>query len=1059
MMVVAVAVAGLAPTAIVAASAEPASATFTPPSPGTLKALKGGYRNPASDTAVDYALPLSGAWLEHDTASGFPSPVMFPAATDLLGAVTAPVAGGTHYVREQAAPSGWRLLSQLGWDGATRNYTAEATVNGGTSTASIGGRSSRFVNALQNPTLPSECGQGLKVLLLLDRSGSTEPYKTDYAKAAKTFVSTLADTPTTLKITSFADTVQSGNGTSYDLSDAGDRAAADTKIDSVYASPSGATNWDEALHDAAGAGVDVVVFITDGNPTVRKGNLSGGGSTEIDDITFGIASANSAKDPNGTPGSGDEQTMLGVGVGAVSIPNLSAVSGLTEGTDYTTASDPTELAAVLKEIATKLCGGTIKIDKKLVPSADPGLFDLQIDGVTKSPAGGVGDAGTTGKIEAPAGDHTVSEAINPASPTVLVDYSRSIECRNAAGDIVGSGGKITVDPDAAITCLITNTRLGSVTVRKATDPVGSSQEFAFTGDPAGGAFGLVDGGSKAVDGLEPGSYSFTESVPSGWDLSDVSCKGTAAKPSVDLATGKLTVDLAAGENADCTFTNTQEGRIEIAKTTDPTGSSQEFGFTGPEKDGTFSLTDGKDKGFDLAPGKYSVEELATAGWDLSDLSCKDPSGGTTTDGAVASIDLAAGETVSCTYANTERAEVTIAKTTDPSTATDRFSFTGPGDPPVAFDLANGESKSLTDLAPGKSQSFSESVPSGWDLKSIECIGTDKENVTVDVASGAVTVTPQAGEDVTCTYANTQRGSITVRKKTDPAGSEQEFAFSGDPVGGSFDLADGGSKSFDSLTAGSYSFSETVPAGWDLTEIACTGTATKPVVDGAKVTISLAAGENADCTYTNTKQGEGTLVIKKATVQPGGGALFNFAGSDQIGDFSLLSGGSKSFTLPVGSYTVDEAGTTPASPSWSPTSIVCDDPAGVPGASGVAVSVTSGKTVTCTFTNALDNPLADISGKSRIVGTTGCAHGRYAYAQIAGTLIVKVTWYVNHKPYRTLTRPNYKGRYYRLDLRLSKLHRRYYAITGVVNYVPASKPPRSVKHRTAFRICTRLVSTG
>ena len=56
---------------------------------------------------------------------------------------------------------------------------------------------------------------------------------------------------------------------------------------------------------------------------------------------------------------------------------------------------------------------------------------------------------------------------------------------------------------------------------------------------------------------------------------------------------------------------------------------------------------------DLGPGTYVVAELATDGWDFTSLACEDETGDTTVSGSTATIVLAEGETVTCTYTNTK----------------------------------------------------------------------------------------------------------------------------------------------------------------------------------------------------------------------------------------------------------------------------------------------------------------------------------------------------------------------------------------------------------------------
>jgi hypothetical protein len=99
----------------------------------------------------------------------------------------------------------------------------------------------------------------------------------------------------------------------------------------------------------------------------------------------------------------------------------------------------------------------------------------------------------------------------------------------------------------------------------------------------------------------------------------------------------------------------ETGTIIINKDAIP-DSTQGFGYTGTL--GGFTLVDdgtGTQSSMvftDLDAGDYDVTETGPpAGWNLTEISCQDPSGGTTTAGNTASIDLAEGETVSCTFIN------------------------------------------------------------------------------------------------------------------------------------------------------------------------------------------------------------------------------------------------------------------------------------------------------------------------------------------------------------------------------------------------------------------------
>jgi hypothetical protein len=137
-------------------------------------------------------------------------------------------------------------------------------------------------------------------------------------------------------------------------------------------------------------------------------------------------------------------------------------------------------------------------------------------------------------------------------------------------------------------------------------------------------------------------------------------------------------EVAPGETVRCTFTNTKDGRIEVEKQTLPDGDPETFGFTG---DITDILGDGDVAGVAVAPGQYSVTELAEAGWNLTGIVCSDSAGSSPSSGNVdtriASYVVDPGETVRCTFTNTE-IPVTTTTVGGPSTTTTTIG--GPCDP-------------------------------------------------------------------------------------------------------------------------------------------------------------------------------------------------------------------------------------------------------------------------------------------------------------------------------------------------------------------------------------------
>ena len=136
-------------------------------------------------------------------------------------------------------------------------------------------------------------------------------------------------------------------------------------------------------------------------------------------------------------------------------------------------------------------GGTLTVNKVLVPAADAGRFNLQIDGT--SPNAGsdnVGDGGTTGAVIVNAGSHSFGETGGTIPATVLTDYTTTWTCSDGtAGG--GTSGSVNVTSGSAIVCTITNTR------KPITTPT-----FATVASP-GGALGTALTDTATLSGATP----------------------------------------------------------------------------------------------------------------------------------------------------------------------------------------------------------------------------------------------------------------------------------------------------------------------------------------------------------------------------------------------------------------------------------------------------------------------------------------------------------------------------------------------------------------------------
>jgi|GEM_PF-1454717 len=469
--------------------------------------------------------------------------------------------------------------------------------------------------------------------------------------------------------------------------------------------------------------------------------------------------------------------------------------------------------------------GKLEVKKNLVPSTDSGLFNLQVDGTTK--AANVTNNGTTGEVVLPVGNHSVGETAGTS--TSLAGYSSSISCRNlnGTGSVVASGtgtslASVPVADGDDIVCVITNTASGSITIVKDAVP-NSPQDFGFTATGTGVSnFSLDDdsdptlSNTKTFTSLGAGSYSFTETATSGWDLSTINCSGGST--SVNGAT--VTVNLTAGQNVTCTYTNTSKGHLVVEKTTVPASDPTVFSITASGTGtitggGAGTVSDATDQTYEVTPGTYSVSETVPSGWSKTGDTCQ-------------SVVIAAGATVHCTLTNTKLAKLKIVKTTDPSSSSQAFTFgaTGPSITQATGSFAldtNGADNTLpnnfqyTNLAPG-TYTVTETEPSGWQLTNLVCSGI---TYAWNGSTQTLSLNIPAGADITCTYTNTQLVSISGFKyevnadgsTVGPKANWTIFLLKNNQVVGQTTTDGSGSYSFVNLLPGMYSLGEQLLSGW------------------------------------------------------------------------------------------------------------------------------------------------------------------------------------------------------------------------------------------------------
>jgi hypothetical protein len=337
-------------------------------------------------------------------------------------------------------------------------------------------------------------------------------------------------------------------------------------------------------------------------------------------------------------------------------------------------------------------------------------------------------------------------------------------------------GEVTLDSNTVGGCS-PNGAPNSITIVKNT--VGGNDTFPFTASGVGvSGFSILTtgnpgSGSHSFTGLSAGTYTFQETpIPAGWSLTDLACVDPSNDSTVTLATGTASVNLAAGEAVTCTytdtFTNVGQGSITIVKNT-VGGNGGTFPFTasGAGVSGFSIITTGNPGSSShsftgLSAGTYTFQETPIpAGWSLTGLACVDPTNDSTVTLATgtASVSLAAGETVTCTYTDTftsvGQGSITIVKNTVGGNDTFPFAASGVGVSGFSI-LTTGNPGSGSHLFTGLSAgtyTFQETpIPASWSLTGLACVDPTNDS-TVTLATGTASVSLAAGEAVTCTYTD------------------------------------------------------------------------------------------------------------------------------------------------------------------------------------------------------------------------------------------------------------------------------------------------------------------
>jgi uncharacterized repeat protein (TIGR01451 family) len=474
-----------------------------------------------------------------------------------------------------------------------------------------------------NPDLEPVCG--IDVMLVLDESGSIGANAQKVRDAARAFLDALSGTGSAVSIVDFSTTAaQQVPYTTVTADSIADVFAPYLKNGYV---PNGWTNWEAAFQVVkqanarpGGPKADTVFFITDGDPTAHNtatGTVTGLTGGDVTALRRAVAEADLVKEQG--------SHVLAMGVGAAvtneaSARRLTAISGfdrypVPQGdlgkADYTLIQDFDDLAAALRAFAVALCQASVTVTK-LVDEGDGTYRPDPGWEITATVSTSPGSYTWVKPPEPPAPgprtlvtdeDGVATFQWKPKDPTATSQVTLQEERRpgyeagawvcekNAPGrtrkrTTRGTGLRLatgTLGPNEYARCTLRNRILpGTIEIEKRATPQ-TGQEFGFVGSPPLGAFSLVDDGadgpsSRTFTGLAPGTYTVSEQLPAGWELTGIAC----SDPAVAISGSQVTIPLGPAAAVVCTYSDRRaDSPIPPEPPTPPTPPDPETGG-GPE---------------------------------------------------------------------------------------------------------------------------------------------------------------------------------------------------------------------------------------------------------------------------------------------------------------------------------------------------------------------------------------------------------------------------------------------------------------------------------------------
>ena len=779
---------------------------------------------------------------------------------------------GSYWVREAVAPTGWSVIETVAYGSSGATVQGNKEYVGLYQVTSSRTDTDWFVNRRNNNPYPPVCG--LKVALVFDFSNSID--NTEFGQmtlAGQGFVDALKGTPSEFALYYFGTTASTElvNGSLWTsvATDAG-ATAVKTEI-GTWTRGKGATNWDAAFLEVAGDGAQVIIVLTDGNPTTYGDGSVDGADVHLIDVERGVASANNAKQGSASP------KLVAVGIGdALGNPtNLKLISGPTaydpsandgagnalEADYYLTSFD--KLNQALFQIAAALCGGTVTVKKEVkvggtwtgvegwqftataqgATDPNPGTDDTDSEGLTIA-----FDYDNTGTVKAVIKE---TDARLGSGWDIVPQEGKNALCTKNGGAAVdetdtddNKGVKFDLGPKDIVICTFQDRlNTGKLEVKKALSPTTDPGLFnlQIDGSTAGTGANVGHNGTTGEQALNTGTHSVGETAGTGTSLATTQLHRVQGRQRhgcrrrLRPGAGPLDVSVTSGSDIVCVITNTRDtGKLEVKKALSPTTDPGLFNL---QIDGSTAGT-GANVGHNgttgeqaLNTGTHSVGETAGTGTSLADYSssieCKADNG---TGAVVASgqgagpldVSVTSGSDIVCVITNTrDTGKLEVKKALSPTTDPGLFNLRIDGSTAgtganVGHNGTTGEQALNTGT-----HSVGETAGTGTSLadysSSIVCKADNGTGAVVASGQGAgpLDVSVTSGSDIVCVITNTRdTGKLEVKKALSPTTDPGLFnlRIDGSTAGTGANVGHNGTTGEQALNTGTHSVGETAGTG-------------------------------------------------------------------------------------------------------------------------------------------------------------------------------------------------------------------------------------------------------